>query len=180
MPRPMIGGNTDIHYISLRTVLKNGSIRYFLASEYHLSKERGIVSLASVQARLYQCFWLLSRSRINHCWALFGSAARLALALGLHRKRSSRGNNGYSSIDLDYCRRTFWSAYCLDIHLSLTLGRPRIFHDEDIDQQLPSGADDSDLLIDPPAPSSDLSYSVMLAPLSYYRYELKLDTRRGG
>jgi hypothetical protein len=108
---------------------------------------------------------------MNHCWALFGSAARLALALGLHRKRSSHVNNGYSPLDLDCCRRTFWSAYCLDTHLSLTLGRPRIFHDEDIDQQLPSGADDSDLLINSSAPPSALSYSVMLAPVSYYRYE---------
>jgi hypothetical protein len=108
---------------------------------------------------------------MNHCWALFGSAARLALALGLHRKQSTRMMDGKSRIDLDCCRRTFWSAYCLDTHLSLTLGRPRLFHDEDIDQQMPSGADDNDLSLDSLTSPSDFSYSVMLAPVSYYKYK---------
>ncbi|GAM43458.1 hypothetical protein TCE0_050f18290 [Talaromyces pinophilus] len=124
---------------------KDRSIQYFLAADYQLSKERGTVNLASVQARLYQCFWLLSRSRVNHCWGLFGTAARLALALGLHRKQFKSRDRLSDHIDLECRRRTFWSAYCLDVHLSLTLGRPKIFHDEDIDQELPSDADDMNL-----------------------------------
>ncbi|PCG91469.1 Transcription factor [Penicillium occitanis (nom. inval.)] len=94
------------------------SIQYFLAADYQLSKERGTVNLASVQARL---------------------------------------------------RRTFWSAYCLDVHLSLTLGRPKIFHDEDIDQELPSDADDMNLRANLLTPAAAYGYSMMIAPVAYYK-----------
>lgn len=39
--------------------------------------------------------------------------------------------------DIDCRKRVFWSAYTLDRYLSVILGRPRIFRDEDIDQSLP-------------------------------------------
>ncbi|KAH6660317.1 fungal-specific transcription factor domain-containing protein [Truncatella angustata] len=150
-------------------LVEDKAIRYFLAADYQLSKERGVVNLVGVRARLYQCFWLLSRSRINHCWSLFGTTARLALQLGLHRKEGHHPADGHGLIDHDLSRRTFWSAYCLDIHLSLTLGRPRIFHDEDIDQEMPHGIDDNEFSIDPPSPSGTISYSVNLAAVSYYK-----------
>ncbi|KAL2856506.1 fungal-specific transcription factor domain-containing protein [Aspergillus pseudoustus] len=151
------------------------SIRYFLAADYHLSKTRGTISLTTVQARLCQCFWLLSRSRVNHCWELFGSTARLALVLGLHRKHSAPPVIGQKAVDLDCCRRTFWSAYCLDNHLSITLGRPKIFHDRDIDQQLPSGANDQDLLVGASlAGPTAQRYSVMLAAVAYFKLHLIL------
>ncbi|KAJ5611441.1 fungal-specific transcription factor domain-containing protein [Penicillium herquei] len=69
----------------------------------------------------------------------------------------------------DRSRRTFWSAYCLDTHLSLTLGRPKIFHDDDIDQELPSGIDDLSVHRDILAPAKSLEYSTMIAPVAYYR-----------
>ena len=40
-------------------------------------------------------------------------------------------------IDIDQMecqKRAFWSAYTLDKYLSNALGRPQMFHDEDIDQ----------------------------------------------
>lgn len=105
---------------------------YFAASENHLLKETGSVRLASIQARLAQCFYLLSESRVNHCWSLFGTTGRLALAIGLHRRwrRESISDN----IESECRKRVFWCAYSLDIYLSAALGRPKIFHDEDIDQ----------------------------------------------
>ncbi|KAJ5735921.1 uncharacterized protein N7483_001046 [Penicillium malachiteum] len=69
----------------------------------------------------------------------------------------------------DKSRRTFWSAYCLDTHLSLTLGRPKIFHDEDIDQELPSGIDDLSVHMDILAPARSSEYSTMIAPVAYYK-----------
>lgn len=66
-------------------------------------------------------------------------------------------------------RRTFWSAYCLDVHLSLTLGRPKIFHDEDIDQELPSDADDVNLRANVLTPAAAYGYSMMIAPVAYYK-----------
>lgn len=159
--------------IQFAVLMRRLSIQYFLAADYQLSKERGTVNLASVQARLYQCFWLLSRSRVNHCWGLFGTTARLALALGLHRKHFRSRDRRSDHIDLECRRRTFWSAYCLDVHLSLTLGRPKIFHDEDIDQELPSDADDmnlrANLTPNLTTPAAAYGYSMMIAPVAYYK-----------
>ena len=90
--------------------------------------------LASVQARLVQCYYLLAQSRINQCWSLFGTTAHLALAIGLNRGRPADANGKIDYIDLECRRRTFWSAYVLDKFIAAALGRPRTFRDEDIDQ----------------------------------------------
>jgi hypothetical protein len=42
-------------------------------------------------------------------------------------------------------KRVFWSAYTLDKYLSIILGRPRVFRDEDIDQNYPERLNDADL-----------------------------------
>ncbi|KAL1899930.1 hypothetical protein Sste5346_002796 [Sporothrix stenoceras] len=124
----------------------DSSAHYYRAAELQLAREKGAVRLASVQARLCQCFYLLSQSRINHCWSLFGTTAHLALAIGLNRNRRADPAGGLSHIDVECRRRTFWCAYSLDNYLSAALGRPRTFHDEDIDQELPSIAEDGDIL----------------------------------
>ncbi|KAH8674252.1 fungal-specific transcription factor domain-containing protein [Xylariales sp. PMI_506] len=158
------------HFSDLQAENDNKSIAYFQMAEYHLSKEKEATCLASVQARLFQCFWLLSQSRINHCWELFGAATRLAIAMGLHRKKCANLGNDRSWIEQQCRRRTFWSAYCLDCYLSMALGRPRVFHEEDIDQELCSDLDDSNFTrydLNPP-PSSN-GFSPMLAPVAYYK-----------
>ncbi|WAO97324.1 Fungal-trans domain-containing protein [Fusarium falciforme] len=145
------------------------SVRYFQAANRQLSIEQGAVRLASVQARLCQCLWLLSQSRINHCWSLFGTVARLALALGLHRNRNARSDS-MSQVEIECRRRTYWSAYSLDNYLSTALGRPRIFHDRDIDQELPSCIDDDDIDIDSmekSVPSPTRGLSITSGPVAY-------------
>lgn len=146
------------------------SIRHFLSAEYQLSKERGTVSLVSVQAHLCQCLWLLSQSRMNHCWTLFGTTARLALAIGLNRTRHVDMTNACTPIELQGRRRTFWNAYCLDNYLSVALGRPRIFHDDDIDQDLPSCLDDSNIHLDHITACTSGGLSHMSAPVAYIKY----------
>lgn len=148
----------------------NTSVRYFLAADHLLSKERGAIRLISIQARLCQCLWLLGLSRINHCWSLFGTTARLALAIGLHLSKDSNQVNNRNHIDIECRRRTFWCAYSLDNYLSTALGRPRIFHDEDIDQELPSCLDDTDIHIDHLTTTASRTQSLMLAPVSYFKY----------
>jgi hypothetical protein len=110
------------------------SARYFQAADHQLSSETGEIRLTSVQARLCQCFYLLSRSRVNHCWSLFGTTAHLILAIGMHRKRRLEASNSADLVDLECRKRVFWCAYGLDNYLSAALGRPRTFHDDDIDQ----------------------------------------------
>ncbi|KAK7530009.1 finger protein [Phyllosticta citribraziliensis] len=121
------------------------SARFFSAAEQQLSGEKGSIRLTSVQARLAQCLYLLAQSRINHCWSLFGTTAHLVLALGMHRKRRPDPNFSANYIEAECRKRTFWNAYNLDTYLSVALGRPRTFHDEDIDQDLPTSVNDFDL-----------------------------------
>lgn len=118
----------------LLPLLTANSARYFQAADQQLSSETGEIRLTSVQARLCQCFYLLSRSRVNHCWSLFGTTARLILAIGIHRKRRLETSNGSDLIEFECRKRVFWCAYGLDNYLSAALGRPRTFHDDDIDQ----------------------------------------------
>ncbi|KAI1858408.1 uncharacterized protein JN550_012692 [Neoarthrinium moseri] len=122
------------------------SAQFFNAAEQQLSKERGSVRLTSVQVRLAQCFYLLMQSRINHCWSLFGTTAHLALAIGLNRNRRAHPTSEHNRVEIECRRRTFWCAYSLDNYLSAVLGRPRTLHDDDIDQELPSVIEDSDLV----------------------------------
>lgn len=63
-----------------------------------------------------------------------GTTAHLILALGIHRKRRMETSTGADLIELECRKRVFWSAYGLDSYLSSSLGRPRTFHDDDIDQ----------------------------------------------
>lgn len=151
--------------------LTSCSARYFLMADHQLSKERGEVRLTSVQARLCQCFYLLSLSRINHCWTLFGTTAHLALAIGLNRNRRADPVGGLNHVDVECRRRVFWCAYSLDNYLSAALGRPRTFHDADIDTELPSCIDDSDLHPSFPAapPPARRGQSIMLAPVAHVK-----------
>ncbi|KAL4999146.1 fungal-specific transcription factor domain-containing protein [Aspergillus recurvatus] len=152
------------------------SARYYLAAEHQLSQEKGSIRLTSVQARLTQCYYLLSQSRINHCWSLFGTVPHLALAIGLNRNRKPdpTTSGGTSIIEAECRRRTFWCAYTLDAYLSAALGRPRSFHDEDIDTDFPACLEDHQLqLSQPQAPaqprSKNPTLSTMLAPLAHMK-----------
>lgn len=131
---------------TVRSLLTVSSGLLFAEAERRLSKETGHVRLESVQARLAQCIYLLASSRINQAWYIFGTATQMILALGLHRKRFSQTSVAASQlIEVECRKRVFWSAYTLDRYLSVILGRPRIFRDEDVDQQLPDRVNDADL-----------------------------------
>lgn len=163
------------------------SARYFFASEHQLSKERGAVRLASVQARLLQCFYLLTQSRINHCWSLFGTLSHLVLAIGLNRGRKCDPSSNVDYVELESRRRVFWCAYSLDKYLAAALGRPRTFKDEDIDQvsllhhsdsnislhvnskELPTVVNDDDLLPSYIKPTPPLAHSIMTAPVEHIK-----------
>ncbi|KAH7353752.1 fungal-specific transcription factor domain-containing protein [Plectosphaerella cucumerina] len=146
------------------------SSRYFLAAEHQLSKESGSIRLTSVQARLLQCYYLLTQSRVNHCWSQFGTVTNLALAIGLNRNKVPGAASGLNHIEVESRRRTFWCAYTLDAYLSVSLGRPRSFHDDDIDAELPACVEDHEITRDHAAPSApNRGYSVMLAPLAHMK-----------
>jgi hypothetical protein len=110
--------------------------------------EVGSPSLHSAQARIIQCLYLLTTSRMNRAWYTFGNALQLISALGLHRKTTRQRHLAPGPIDYLQSQlrmRTFWTAYILDKYLGVIFGRPRHYHDEDIDQDLPDRLEDKDI-----------------------------------
>ncbi|KAF1919355.1 fungal-specific transcription factor domain-containing protein [Ampelomyces quisqualis] len=156
-------------YMPPGSTTKDNSARYFFAAEHQLAKERGAVRLASVQARLLQCFYLLTQSRINHCWNLFGTLSHLALAIGLHRGKKCDPSGTVDYVVQETRRRVFWCAYSLDKYLAAALGRPRTFKDEDIDQELPTIVNDTDLHPQYINPTPSNSYCIMMAPVEHIK-----------
>ncbi len=109
-----------------------------------LDEEPGPATVVSVQARLAMCLYLLSTFRINECRFSFSLACTILTSIGLQRKTLNA--HKLDLVTLESRKRTFWCAYVLDDYLSVMLGRPRILHDGDIDQEYPRNIDDNDLL----------------------------------
>ncbi|PYH89801.1 hypothetical protein BO71DRAFT_453204 [Aspergillus ellipticus CBS 707.79] len=146
------------------------SEQWYAASKYMTSLESGPPRLETVQARLGQCLYLLSTSRANECWYAFGTALQLVTAMGLHRRcpgKRPKGGNTY--LDRELRKRILWSAYMLDRYLSVMFGRPRLLHDEDIDQDLPEEVNDEDMLQDDPARRTGSADCMMIASILHFK-----------
>lgn len=153
------------------------SENWFAASKYMSSIESGPPQLETIQVRLIQCLYLLSSSRANECWYSFGTALQVVTALGLHRKSpANRSNNKFSYLEQQIRKRLFWSVYTLDKYLSIMFGRPRLLHDEDIDQDLPDEINDEDLLEEDPSRRTGSTDSMMIASVLHFRFVQSLLT----
>ncbi|KAJ4993425.1 fungal specific transcription factor domain-containing protein [Stagonosporopsis vannaccii] len=110
--------------------------------------ETGYPKLESAQARLIQVLYLLMSSRFNQAWYAFGHALQVLSALGLHRREDRKRpspNQRRDYIEEQCKKRTFWVAYTLDKYLGVIFGRPRHYHDDDIDQDFPDAVNDEDM-----------------------------------
>lgn len=121
---------------------------FFKVAANLIETETGEPQLESAQARLLQVFYLLMTCRMNQAWYIFGSLLQIISALGMHRR--SRKEKLYPNSRSNYihsqCRmRTFWSAYILDRYIGVVMGRPRHFHDKDIDQSHPDRVEDANM-----------------------------------
>lgn len=139
------------------------SDRLFCEGMRLIRREKGLPRLESAQARLVQVLYLLTTSRLNRGWYVFGEALQIISALGLHRRASRKlqlasGHDGADYIHSQCRKRTFWTAYILDHYLGVILGRPRHYHDEDIDQDFPDGINDEDMR--PDASSSRIDSNI--------------------
>ncbi|KFZ11810.1 hypothetical protein V501_04551 [Pseudogymnoascus sp. VKM F-4519 (FW-2642)] len=133
-----------IEYEDMTQRGSKSSAPYFEKAVSILETEPGPPQLESVQARLAMCLYLLSTFRINECWYRFGMTTLIIMAMGLHRKTETSRKVGL--VEQECRKRAFWSSYILDRYLSVMKGRPRIFRDEDIDQEYPVNVDDDDMV----------------------------------
>ncbi|KAI2638430.1 fungal-specific transcription factor domain-containing protein [Xylaria nigripes] len=74
-------------------------------------------------------------------WRTIGNAARMALEMGLHRRRSLM-DNYQSAEDQEKAMRVFWCVYALDRRWSFGTGLSFALNDRDIDNELPEPGDD--------------------------------------
>ncbi|KAH8712029.1 fungal-specific transcription factor domain-containing protein [Phaeosphaeriaceae sp. PMI808] len=128
---------------------KSMSDELFCEASRLIEEESGFPRLESVQSRLAQVLYLLMSSRFNQAWYTFGHTLQIISALGLHRRDDRKrtlmmGKRDY--IEEQCRRRTFWVAYILDKYLGIIFGRPRHYHDDDIDQNFPDPVNDKDML----------------------------------
>jgi hypothetical protein len=112
---------------------------------------------------------------MNQAWYAFGSTVPIVLALGLHRKAAKNRTPGNRTPTMDYitseCRkRTFWSVYIIDKYLAVVFGRPRFYHDDDIDQEYPHQVNEEDMTPHGPAhtePKMDCLVDAMIFHAKY-------------
>lgn len=98
----------------------------------------------------------------------------------MHRKRIYKDFANDGTYIVNECRkRTFWSAYTLDRYLSVLLGRPRIFQDEDIDQEYPDRVNDEDMMPTGMIPRSVQHDCLEEAPIQLARYVTLLKSPTG-
>jgi hypothetical protein len=126
------------------------SDRLFCAGMRLTDAEMGFPRLESAQARLIQVLYLLQTSRMNKGWYTFGITFHISLSLGMHRRRDQKRDFPFTSRRQNYItsecyKRTFWTAYIIDRYLSVVFGRPRLYQDDDIDQDFPDGVNDEDM-----------------------------------
>ncbi|KAK2059828.1 fungal-specific transcription factor domain-containing protein [Colletotrichum caudatum] len=134
------------------------SDRLFCVALRLSERETGLPRLESAQSRLIQVLYLLTTSRMNRAWYAFGNALQIISALGMHRRTAKKRHPAAGGADFiqAQCRmRTFWTAYVLDKYLGVILGRPRHFHDDDIDQDYPDRIEDEDMTAHGPAERSE-------------------------
>ncbi|KAK5728218.1 hypothetical protein LTR17_012123 [Elasticomyces elasticus] len=120
---------------------------YFRMAQKCPTEEPGRLRLESVQARLMQVLYLLQTQRTSQAWYLFGTIVQMTFALGLHRSaeraQAAHGHrSGANYLSIQSRKRTFWAAYTIDTYLCVVLGRPKHYHDDDIDQTFPDSVVD--------------------------------------
>ncbi|RAR11458.1 fungal specific transcription factor domain-containing protein [Stemphylium lycopersici] len=129
-------------------IAESQSDNLFVEAARLTHSETGIPQLESAQCRLVQVLYLLMSCRFNQAWYTFGHALQIISALGLHRRDDRKRHASAPKRDYinEQCRkRTFWVAYTLDKYLGVIFGRPRHYHDDDIDQTFPDVVNDEDM-----------------------------------
>lgn len=136
------------------------SDRLYCAGVKLIDKEMGFPRLESAQARLIQVLYLLQTARMNEGWYKFGNTFHITLSMGMHRRRDQKRDFPFNSKKQNYItsecfKRTFWVAYIIDKYLSVVFGRPRLYQDEDIDQNFPDNVNDEDMTPQGPTTSDN-------------------------
>ena len=85
--------------------------------------------------------FLQCSAKLSTCYSYIGVALRSAMRMGLHRSF----RDSFTPIEAEMRKRCFWIIRKMDTFTSAMLGLPQTLSDDDIDQDLPSEVDDSNI-----------------------------------
>ena len=151
------------------------SDRLFCKAQSLTDTETGFPRLESAQARLLQVLYLLQTARMNKGWYTFGNVFHITLSLGMHRRRDHQRDVSFATRRLSYVsqecyKRTFWVAYTIDRYLSVVFGRPKLYQDEDINQDFPESVNDEDMPLQGASVSEDSGDCHIDALIAHSKY----------
>ncbi|XBW38773.1 hypothetical protein QEN19_004359 [Hanseniaspora menglaensis] len=109
--------------------------RYFLAARNMIDLSNSS-DLHSIQTIVMLFMFLQCSARLSTCYIFIGIAMRSALREGYHRYIPT-GSPGYTLLDIEMRKRTFFTIYKMDIYVNNMLGLPKAISSNDFDQQLP-------------------------------------------
>ncbi|KAH7010548.1 fungal-specific transcription factor domain-containing protein [Ilyonectria destructans] len=114
-------------------------------------------NVAGVQTFLLIALFLQSTQFPSRCWNAVGIACRMAHAMGLHIENTQ---DSWTVQEREIRRRTWYGCVLLDMHVSMTLGRPTMTtHMSNV--PLPSHLDDAKGGVEPTASSENRNHSRM-------------------
>ncbi|KAK9480932.1 hypothetical protein V1514DRAFT_365301 [Lipomyces japonicus] len=103
-----------------------------------VNQSNEIVSTDRVKVLLLLSHHQAMTGKLNTAYMLSGQSVRLAYACGLHREFPSLSQYSDGAIQGNRDRRiTLWSLYSFERLLSISLGRPSAFNDNDLDVAVP-------------------------------------------
>lgn len=108
--------------------------QHIAAAMCNLDEILRLQDIRSVQFLLLLSIYGVRSPEGTDAWTYVGLAMRQCIDLGLHRKpRKSK-----SFLDCEMRKRVFWTSYCLDRQLSISMGKPFAISDRDIDVEVSS------------------------------------------
>lgn len=114
---------------------------YFTRALQYLDAVLQPQDLSSLQALLCLIQYSCRVSSGPSHWSLVGTAMRLCVELGYHRRPSLSSGPQRSARTMELEKRFFWCAYCFDRMVSIASRRPFSIHDLDLDVNSPVGVD---------------------------------------
>ncbi|KAJ5373489.1 hypothetical protein N7517_005495 [Penicillium concentricum] len=149
-------------YSSVTLTEESESMLFYNNALQYSEQALGSDEMSALEAIMLQVSFSFFNQLGPNTWFLVGTAARLALGMGLHAASS------YRKFPLDVQqrrKRIFFSIYMMDRVVSITLGRPFALHDDDIDVTPFENADEELIHADCIIPQTSLQPSMMAVPL---------------
>ncbi|KAH8819820.1 fungal-specific transcription factor domain-containing protein [Xylogone sp. PMI_703] len=138
-------------------------------------------NIISLQAVVFLNKFLQCTARISRCYSYLGITVTLALRMGLHRSLRTCVNN----VEREERCRIFWAIHNMDVRISSLMGLPRLLHEDEIDQCMPSEvmshlfANQETRLPSPYYSKAGASLDQIMSKISRYIYPVK-HGKKGG